>query len=115
MALVSRSADGEILAEVLGGGKLRSVRGSSSDGGAAAARAILKGLASGVPLVTALDGPRGPVGVAKPGAAWLARRAGVPIHLLRFPQAPCARARDWSRLRIPRPFSRPIAALEPVP
>ena len=112
MALVSRSRDGEALARILDGGRMRLVRGSSSSGAVPASRAILRGLAAGLPLVTAFDGPRGPAGVAKPGPARLADLAEIPVRRLRFEGAVLLRAKDWSRLRIPRPLSRPAAILE---
>lgn len=112
MALVSLSKDGQILSEILGGGRLRCVRGSSTRGGVVASRRILRGLADGRPLVTALDGPRGPAMVAKPGAARLAAMAGVPLYRLGFECRGCLRMGDWSRLRVPPPFSRPRVFLE---
>lgn len=114
MALVSLSRDGQFLADMLAGGRLDVVRGSSHRGGVAASRAILRGLADGRSLVTALDGPKGPAFRAKDGPAWLARHAGVPLFLLRFTGTELLRARDWSRLRIPVPFSRSQAILEPL-
>lgn len=115
MALISLSRDGQFFADVLGGAGLVPVRGSSHRGGMAAARAILRGLAGGRPLVTALDGPHGPAFQPKDGAAWLARRAGVPLFLLRFSAKELLRAKDWSRLRVPVPFSCPEVVLEPLP
>lgn len=115
MALVSRSRDGETFAKILEGGAMRLVRGSSSSGAVPASRAILRGLAGGVPLVTAFDGPRGPAGIAKPGPARLSELAGVPLRRLRFEGSVVLRARDWSRMRLPTPFSRPRAILEAYP
>lgn len=114
-ALVSRSRDGQILADILAGGLMELVRGSSSGGWIGASRAILGGLSRGLPLVIACDGPRGPARVPKPGAGWFARRAGVPLYHIAFPDARCIRARDWSRLRLPLPFSRPLVRIEPLP
>lgn len=111
MALVSLSKDGQILSDILGGGRLRCVRGSSTRGGIVASRRILRGLAGGEPLVTALDGPRGPARIAKPGAGRLAALAGVPEYRLGFECERCLRMGDWSRLRVPLPFSRPRAFL----
>lgn len=112
MALVSLSRDGQLFADVLAGSKLEVVRGSSHRGGASAVRRILRGLSLDIPLVTALDGPRGPAFLPKEGPEWLARRSGVPLFLARFQGGELMRARDWSRLRIPTPFSRPRVVLE---
>lgn len=112
MALVSLSRDGQILSDILSGGRMELVRGSSHRGALGATRRILLLLARGVPLVTALDGPKGPPLVPKPGPSWIASRAGVPVKRLRFGGSAWARARDWSRLKVPVPFSRPRAVLE---
>lgn len=112
MALVSRSRDGEAFSRILEGGRMRLVRGSSSSGGFPASRTILRGLAEGRPLVTAFDGPKGPAGVVKAGPARLSTLAGVPLRRLRFEGPVLLRARDWSRLRVPLPCSRPRAILE---
>lgn len=112
MALVSLSGDGQIFADALSGSRLEVVRGSSHRGGAAAVRRILRGLALGLPLVTALDGPKGPAFVPKEGPGWLARRSGAPLFLARFQGRELLRVRDWSRLRVPVPFSRPRVFLE---
>lgn len=112
MALVSRSRDGDSFSRILEGGRMRLVRGSSSSGAFPASRAILRGLAEGTPLVTAFDGPRGPAGVVKAGPARLSALAGVPLWRLRFEGAVLVRARDWSRLRLPLPGSRPRVILQ---
>jgi len=114
-ALVSLSSDGDVFARILSGGAMRLVRGSSTRGGVPAARALLAHLAQGRPVVTALDGPKGPPLVPKPGPAWLASKAGVPLLRLRFSGPVLGRARDWSRLSLPRPLSRPRATLTEYP
>lgn len=115
VALVSLSSDGDRFARILSGGRMRLVRGSSTRGGAPAARALLAHLARGLPVVTALDGPKGPPLVPKPGPSWLAARAGVPVVRLRFEGPRLGRARDWSRLSLPRPFSRARPILSEYP
>jgi lysophospholipid acyltransferase (LPLAT)-like uncharacterized protein len=115
VALVSLSGDGDLFARILSGGAMRLVRGSSTRGAVPAARALLEHLARGYPVVTALDGPKGPALVPKPGPAWLAAKAGVPLLRLRFSGPRLGRARDWSRLSLPRPFSRPQATLSEYP
>jgi hypothetical protein len=111
-ALVSLSRDGRILSGILSGACMELVRGSSSRGWIGASRSALRGLERGLPLVVACDGPRGPARVPKPGADWFARRAGVPLYRVGFSEVPCLRGKDWSRLRLPLPFSRPRVLLE---
>ena len=105
-ALVSRSRDGDTLVRVLSGRKLTFLRGSSSAGSVAGAKACLGVLRSGRSVATTWDGPRGPAGVPKPGAAWLARRSRSPLIPLRFSYGFHLRLGDWSRLVVPLPFSR---------
>jgi lysophospholipid acyltransferase (LPLAT)-like uncharacterized protein len=105
-ALVSKSPDGETLVRVLSGRKLTFLRGSSSDGSVAGAKACLGVLRSGRSVATTWDGPRGPAGVPKPGAAWMARISRSPLVPLRFSYGPHLRLGDWSRMIVPIPFTR---------
>ena len=74
-ALVSKSRDGETLVRLLSGRKLTFHRGSSSRGAVGGAKACLGVLRSGGAVATTWDGPKGPAGVAKPGAEWMARKS----------------------------------------
>lgn len=105
--LISASADGDFgarAAERLG---YRAVRGSTSRGGAAALRALATELArEGGWVAIVADGPRGPRRRAKPGAAWLAERTGLPLF---GAVADCPRGftlNSWDRCRVPLPFSK---------
>jgi lysophospholipid acyltransferase (LPLAT)-like uncharacterized protein len=65
-------------------------------------------LESGIDVAFTIDGPRGPVYVAKDGAVILARHTGhaiLPFHIAmkRYIEAP-----SWDRLQIPLPFSRAV-------
>src|SRR5690606_34949492 len=82
VAMVSLSKDGELSARVMQSLGLEVVRGSSSRGGARALRAVVAALRAGFDAVFAVDGPRGPFGLPKPGAAQaarLGRAAMVPV------------------------------------
>jgi lysophospholipid acyltransferase (LPLAT)-like uncharacterized protein len=111
-ALVSHSRDGSLSALVLDRLGFRILRGSSTRGGAAALRSCLEWLGSAGNLVLAVDGPRGPAGMAKPGVIQLAEKAHVPI----LPVACAASAgrklaRSWDGFLLPAPFCRvPILA-----
>lgn len=116
--LISPSFDGELIArtvELLG---FRAIRGSSSRGGAAGLRNMQLAYAEGHRCAFTSDGPRGPVFVAKPGAAQLARSVSAP----RDPGGPTGtwlgcfyalptrawQLRSWDRFLIPKPFSRVV-------
>lgn len=105
--LVSLSQDGALQSQILGSLGLRVVRGSSSRRAAIGLLGLVRALREGSHVALAVDGPRGPAGIAKPGAAFAARAAGVPLH----PVATAARrklvlGRAWDRFEIPLPFAR---------
>lgn len=105
--IVSHSADGDVQAAALSVLALRVVRGSSSRGGARALAAVTRALRRGEDAAFAVDGPKGPPGVPKPGAALAASRTGAAL----LPVATAAsRAlvarRAWDRFEVPLPFSR---------
>ena len=116
--LISPSFDGELIArtvELLG---FRAIRGSSSRGGAAGLRNMQLAYAAGHRCAFTADGPRGPVFVAKPGAAQLANSVGPPrpdgtpsgTWLGCFYALPdrAWQLRSWDRFLIPKPFSRVV-------
>jgi lysophospholipid acyltransferase (LPLAT)-like uncharacterized protein len=104
--LVSRHADGGLVADAAAALGYRVVRGSTSRGGAAALRSLLRALGRGRAAAVTPDGPRGPAGVVKPGVVAAAHRAGAPILPVTATADRTWRARSWDRLAIPRPFAR---------
>lgn len=111
--LVSWSADGAIQARALARQGMRVVRGSSSRGGARGLAALVRLVRrAGCDAAFAVDGPRGPYGVAKEGALVCAR--AVDARLVPMGSA-CRRAsvarRAWDRYAVPWPFSEVAVAL----
>jgi len=82
--LISRHRDGEVIARIIARFGHRSVRGSSTRGGAWALRELIRLGRSGADLVVTPDGPKGPRQVAKLGVIQLARATGLPIVPLAF-------------------------------
>ncbi|MGH6802271.1 MAG: lysophospholipid acyltransferase family protein, partial [Methyloceanibacter sp.] len=82
--LISQHQDGEIISRIVERFGLRSVRGSSTRGGAGALRDLIRLGRSGVDLVVTPDGPKGPPQVAKLGVVQLAKATGLPIVPLSF-------------------------------
>ncbi len=82
--LISRHRDGELIHRIVGRFGLHSVRGSTTRGGAAALRQLIRLGRSGVDLAVTPDGPRGPRQVAQIGALQLAKATGLPIVPLTF-------------------------------
>lgn len=104
---VSLSADGALQALIMARFQVDVVRGSSSRGALRLLRELYRRMTQSPELFTlvAVDGPRGPYGVAHPGAAYLASQTGRPLWLCRVS---CDRAwvlKTWDRFIIPAPFS----------
>jgi lysophospholipid acyltransferase (LPLAT)-like uncharacterized protein len=91
--LSSKSRDGEYIAGVFRYYGVDCVRGSSSSGGGAAIRALLRRTRVGNSLVFTPDGPRGPARVAKAGVIFAAQSSGLPI----VPVAFAAKKKSFSR------------------
>jgi lysophospholipid acyltransferase (LPLAT)-like uncharacterized protein len=111
--MVSWSRDGSLQASALGVLGFSIVRGSSSRGGMRGLASVVRGLkASRADAAFAVDGPRGPYGVAKGGARLAARAAGgvlVPIGSA-FARGLVFR-RAWDRFGVAWPFSRVVVCL----
>jgi len=105
--LISRHADGQLIAEICGRLGYVAVRGSTTRGGVEALRGMLR--ASGVGhLAVTPDGPRGPRGQVQPGLVFLAAHTGLPIVPVSVSYSRCWRVRSWDRFVVPKPFSRAI-------
>lgn len=113
--LVSQHRDGEIIANILSRFGFHLVRGSSSKGGHDAMRELLRLLRSDHDLGIAVDGPRGPAEVLKPGAAQLGRLSGKAVIPISFSASHAIRLTSWDRFMIPLPGSRGVFVVgEPV-
>ena len=106
VVMTSLSRDGALQSAILKRLGFVTVRGSSSRGGAAGLKALIERLRSGHDVLFAVDGPRGPLHVIKPGAVAAARAADVALVPLR---AEASRAwvfsRAWDRYTLPKPFA----------
>jgi lysophospholipid acyltransferase (LPLAT)-like uncharacterized protein len=104
-AMISQSRDGDIIAGVASLLNFRPVRGSSSRGGKEALADMIADLAENQVAVHALDGPRGPRGVVKPGLIVMAQSTGVPIVPVYISVDRAWVLNSWDRFIIPKPFS----------
>lgn len=113
---VSRSPDGDLIDATLRGlGYGDPARGSSSQGGSAALRGLLRQIEDGTTVSVLVDGPRGPARVSKAGIIALARLTGLPIHPVAFSARPAIRLKSWDSSLIPLPFARVVCAFgEPI-
>ena len=101
--LISRHRDGEALAGAMHRLGYGTARGSSTRGGAAGLREMMRAAEAGRPLGLTPDGPTGPARKCKPGPVHLAGETGLPI-------VPCAAAatrswrfNSWDRFEVPKP------------
>jgi lysophospholipid acyltransferase (LPLAT)-like uncharacterized protein len=132
--LVSQHRDGELITQVLRHLKFKSIRGSTTRGGVAALRRMLRSdeckvmsdesNTQGSPadsslithhssLILTPDGPRGPRRHLAEGAIYLASRLQMPIVCMGFGFDRPWRQKSWDRFAIPRPFSRARAVIGP--
>ncbi len=110
--MVSLSKDGAMQARALSMLGFSVVRGSSSKGGARGLAALVRALKKGLDVAFAVDGPRGPYGIPKTGAALAAARAGA----LLVPMGSAMRSgrvfgRAWDRFGLAWPFTRVAVVL----
>jgi len=103
--VVSEARDGQYLADLAMSLGYRTVRGSSTRGGARALLGAVRALQAAGAVAFTPDGPRGPRRQIKPGVVAAAQRAGaviVPIHA----EADRAwRLHSWDRFMIPKPLA----------
>ena len=110
VAMASENFDGEWIARLLGKFGYGAARGSTSRGGPAALRQLVRDVkAHGVAFT--LDGPRGPAEVAQPGAVWLARATGQPLLPFHSEAASSWTLKSWDRTQIPKPFTAVAMAI----
>ena len=111
--LVSHSKDGEIMARATRALGYRVTRGSSTRGAVGGLLALIKAVRDGHNVVLAVDGPKGPRGVCKPGIVRVVQKAGVPL----FPVGVASTRRfvfkkTWNQVYLPLPFSRQVIFID---
>lgn len=104
--MTSRSFDGEYIARIIKKLGFGAVRGSSSRGAVGALMGMKQELDKGHPVAFTIDGPRGPIYVAKPGPILLAKRSGEGIVCFYIAVERAWVLNSWDRMMIPKPFSR---------
>ncbi|HUR42054.1 MAG TPA: lysophospholipid acyltransferase family protein [Verrucomicrobiae bacterium] len=109
--IVSRSADGDVVAFLCKRLGHLAVRGSSrkqgrDKGGKEAKDQMIDQLKAGSPGAVTVDGPSGPPDVVKPGIIEMARRAEVPVVPYATVPARYWTFNSWDRFRLPKPFSK---------
>jgi len=113
LSMVSKSKDGEYIAGVIKKFGNHVIRGSSSRGGSRALIELIHKMREGRPAGFALDGPRGPRYVVKPGPLILAKRTGFPILPFLFETKRYWQLKSWDKLQIPKPFTKAVLIFNP--
>jgi lysophospholipid acyltransferase (LPLAT)-like uncharacterized protein len=108
--MISEHRDGEYIARTMERFGHRSVRGSTTSGGAAALRQAVRLARDGYDLGFTPDGPRGPRHKAQMGVVMAARLSGLPILPVAFAASPAKMLGSWDRFVVPMPFSRAVFA-----
>jgi len=103
--LISQSGDGSKFAKLAKSLGYDVFRGSSSKG-QSEVKHLLKALKNGKSAGMALDGPRGPALIAKPGAEWLAGKSKTPFLTVKVKYDRAFRLKSWDRTFIPMPFAK---------
>jgi len=113
--MISKSRDGDMIADVYSRLRFRPVRGSSSRGGKEGLQAIVGDLETHPLAVHILDGPRGPRGVIKPGLIRIAQLSAVPVFPVYVSVSRAWVLNSWDRFLVPKPFSTVVTRFdEPI-
>ncbi len=106
--LSSWHRDSEMLVRTLRTFGYQFARGSTTRGGSAGLRALVRALRNGSDSGITCDGPRGPRRRVQAGIITAARLSGRPIIPVAFSAAGARRLKSWDRLMVPRAFSRGV-------
>jgi lysophospholipid acyltransferase (LPLAT)-like uncharacterized protein len=109
--LISDHRDGRLIARTVRHFGISTVTGSSSKGGAAALRNIVRILAKGAGVGFTPDGPRGPRMRASLGVVQAARLARVPIFPTTYSTTRRRVFSSWDRFLLPLPFGRGVLVI----
>ena len=104
--MISRSADGDLIAGVASRTGWRPARGSSSRGGKSAMMEVISHLKETGLAAHILDGPRGPIGKVKAGAISIALAADAVIVPFYISADRAWYFNSWDKFFIPKPFAR---------
>ena len=104
--LVSQHRDARLIGSVMAKHGHTTVHGSSTRGGTAAMRALLRAVRDGYDLSITPDGPKGPRRRAKSGVVTAAKLSGLPVLPVAFSSGSARRLRSWDGTLVPRPFCR---------
>jgi lysophospholipid acyltransferase (LPLAT)-like uncharacterized protein len=111
VVMISQNRDGEYIARVIERFGYGVARGSSTRGSPQATVEILRALKAKRDVGFAMDGPRGPRYVAKPGAAFVASKSGNPVVPFSISVERKWVMRSWDHFVVPKPFSKALVSI----
>jgi len=106
--LISQHRDGALIARTVSHFGIDTVSGSTTRGGSAALRGMLKALKAGQCVGITPDGPRGPRMRAAEGVVQIARMSGVPVIPVAYSTSRRRLLSSWDRFLVAWPFSRGV-------
>jgi len=102
--LISQHRDGILISKTISHFGEATIAGSSSKGGSAAVKEILRKLKAGDNISITPDGPRGPAQQAQMGIVTVARLTGRCVLPVTFSASKHKRLRSWDRFMVAYPF-----------
>jgi lysophospholipid acyltransferase (LPLAT)-like uncharacterized protein len=114
--IVSTSKDGDIMAACMASLDYRIVRGSSSKQSIKALLTMVNMVKQGFSVGFAIDGPKGPRGIVKPGIIFLAQKTGRQIVPVSYKiKKKYILIKSWDKFEIPLPWQKIVFQLgEPI-
>src|SRR5882672_6354213 len=106
VVMSSRSFDSEYIARFIQRFGYGAAKGSSTRGALSGLIQMIRAVRSGKSAAFTVDGPRGPIYEAKPGALLLAKKTGAAILPFSISLDRCWRLPSWDRIEIPKPFAK---------
>ena len=106
--MISMHKDGRLLSDTVAHFGVKTIVGSTSRGGAAALRAMVKTVKAGEYVGLTPDGPRGPRMHAQDGIITIARLAKVPIIPISYSSSRAKILGSWDSFMAPLPFGRGV-------
>ena len=111
IVMSSQSFDSEYIARFIQRFGYGAAKGSSTRGGKAALIQMIRAVREGKSAAFTVDGPRGPVYEAKPGAILLAAKSNAVIVPFSISLNRYWQLRSWDRIQIPKPFARAVVVI----
>ncbi|MDX2041751.1 MAG: lysophospholipid acyltransferase family protein [Acidobacteriota bacterium] len=111
VVMSSQSFDSEYIARFIQRFGYGTAKGSSTRGARAGLIQMIRAVRAGKSAAFTVDGPRGPIYVAKPGALLLAAKSGAPIIPFSISLNRCWRLKSWDRIEIPKPFAQAVVVI----